>query len=258
MKDTSSEYTLYASPASYFSGKLRAYLNFKSIPYNEQLCTLETSKTELIPNIGKQVIPVLKSPQGEYLQDTTVIIDELEKRFPDQSIYPSTPKQKLVALMLEVYGDEWLLMPAMHYRWHFKKDNFNFIVREFGKSRRPNSSKFRQYLTGLKIALYFGNAPWAVLGISKSIRPNLEQWTENFLAAFNEHLNHHDFLLGSKPSIADYGFMGPLYAHLGRDPYPKKMLQATAPNVVAWIDRMNNPTEQQRSAGQFLDNDQIP
>jgi hypothetical protein len=49
--------------------------------------------------------------------------------------------------------------------------------------------------------------------------------------------------------------MGPLYAHLGRDPVPKALMQERAPHVFAWVERMNNP---QPLSGKFLANDAIP
>ena len=47
--------------------------------------------------------------------------------------------------------------------------------------------------------------------------------------------------LGDAPSRADYGLMGPLYAHLGRDPYPVRIMQQKAPLVFRWVERMNAP-----------------
>ena len=57
-------------------------------------------------------IPVLQIPEDDVWQDTTVIIDHMEKRFPQSSVYPATARRKLAALILEVFGDEWLLLPA--------------------------------------------------------------------------------------------------------------------------------------------------
>ena len=49
--------------------------------------------------------------------------------------------------------------------------------------------------------------------------------------------------------------MAPLYAHLGRDPVPKALMQSLAPNVYRWVERMNQP---QPLAGEFLAGDEIP
>jgi hypothetical protein len=49
------------------------------------------------------------------------------------------------------------------------------------------------------------------------------------------------YLLGDKPSIGDFGLIAPLYAHLGRDPYPLALMQARAIHVFRWVERMNRP-----------------
>ena len=75
-----------------------------------------------------------------------------------------------------------------------------------------------------------------------------------FLDQFNRHFANFEFLLGSRPSIGDYGLMGPLCAHLGRDPVPRALMEERAPNVYAWVKRMNNPQPQ---SGEFLADDVI-
>ncbi len=38
----------------------------------------------------------------------------------------------LASKLLELYGDEWLLRAAMHYRWHYKR-NWPLVFSEFGQ-----------------------------------------------------------------------------------------------------------------------------
>ena len=123
----SNYYQLYGSEASYFTGKVRSYLRYKGIAYEEHQATLTVYKNLILPRTGVHYVPVLISPDDIAVQDTTDIIDFLEQRFPDNSIYPDTPLQKLVALLFEVYADEWLILPAMHYRWNFKRDNLKSV-----------------------------------------------------------------------------------------------------------------------------------
>lgn len=69
------------------------------------------------------------------------------------------------------------------------------------------------------------------------------------------HFAKYDYLLGARPCVGDFGLMGPLYAHLYRDPAPGKLMKKIAPNVAKWVERMNqeNPV-----AGHYLDNDEVP
>ncbi|MGK5094823.1 glutathione S-transferase family protein [Deltaproteobacteria bacterium TL4] len=248
-------YTHYATEVSLYSGKTRAYLRYKDIPFIEVIPSRKVCKEILIPQTGKRMVPVLMSPDGLCVQDTTKIIDFLETRYPEPSVYPSTPWQRLVALLLEVYGDEWLLMPAMHYRWHYKKDNLWFILQEFGNWVEPEWPEELKRIAGIRLALYFGELYKPVLGISRKIHKPLEAWYEEFLRCFNEHLDIHPFLLGTRPCLGDFGFMAPLYAHLYRDPYPGKLMRRIAPNVCRWVERMNAPIP---GSGTFLPKDEVP
>jgi len=228
-------------------------LRYKGVPFDEILCTAEVYETIIIPRIGDNIIPVLISPEDIAVQDTTEIIDSLEERFTDASVYPKTPLQRLVALLFEVYGDEWLLIPAMYYRWWFKKDNYDFIVSEFGKTSMPDALPEIQRATGEMIAGFFGGLLPA-LGVSDRNHKQIEEWYESFLDCFNEHLKSHPFLLGTRPSVGDFGLMGPLYAHLYRDPYPGRLMRSRAPLVARWVERMNAP---EPNSGQFLRDDEI-
>jgi len=247
------KHILYGAEFSLYSGKARCYLRYKQIPFDEVLSSLGVYKETIIPNTGVRFIPVVKTPAGRYLQDTSHIIDSLEKSFPERSVMPDTPSQRLAALLLELYGDEWLLMPAMHYRWNF--DNFPFVFDEFGRSLFPRWPGFVRRFLGKRIGARFrGFLP--LLGITDANRNALEEWYEkDFLQSLERHFKEHDFLFGGRPSIGDFGLIGPLYAHLYRDPYPGSLMRRDAPNVAAWVERMIQPTEQY---GEWLADDAIP
>ena len=238
---------------SMYSGKTRAYLRYKQIPFSEQLSA--SIHDDIKAKIGRKIVPVLVTPEGEYIQDTTEIIDRMEQRFPSPSVYPETPAQKLVALLLELYGDEWLVMPGMHYRWNFKRQNLSFILEQFGDALHPHWPSWAKRTIALPLAVFFGIGFRPLFGINRRTVPAIEHSAEAFLRDFDRHLQDHDFLLGSRPSIGDFGMVAPLYAHLARDPYPKALMQRSYPRVYAWTQRMQNP---EGDPGAFLPDDQIP
>ncbi len=95
-----------------------------------------------------------------------------------------------------------------------------------------------------------------LLGITDANRNELEEWYEkDFLTSLDRHLKNHNFLFGGRPSIGDFGLIGPLYAHLYRDPYPDSLMRRDAPNVAAWVERMIQPTDYH---GEWLEDDEIP
>ncbi len=248
------DYTLYGGELSLFTGKARAYMRYKGLSWEEKLATKAVYSDVIIPQVGAPIVPILKTANGEYVQDTTDIIDFLEARHPQVSVYPSTPVQKLVALLLELYGDEWLVIPAMHYRWSVLDQQYDFIMSEFGRMSAPEATFKEQVALGEKRSAPF-RGMIGILGITDDTIAGIEKTYREFLLQLNKHFSEYDFLLGSRPSIGDFGLMGPLYAHLGRDPVPKALMQDVAPNVYAWVERMNNPVP---LSGDFLPDDQVP
>jgi hypothetical protein len=53
------------------------------------------------------------------------------------------------------------------------------------------------------------------------------------------------YLLGTRPSIGDFGLIGPLYAHQYRDPASGALMRSCAPQVVSWVERMQHPPQPQ-------------
>ena len=244
---------LIGAPVSLYTGKARAYLSFKRIPFDEVLATQEVYRSVIVPRTGVRYIPVLITDDDVAIQDTTDIIDQLERRYPEPAIYPESPAQRLVALLLEVYGDEWLVIPAMHFRWNIP-ENRAFAVREFGATSAPLASSDEQLAIGETLSKPFAGA-LPVLGITELSVPAIEASYEQLLRDLDRHFAALPFLLGTRPSIGDFGLFGPLYAHLYRDPYSGRMLRQRAPNVAAWVERMLEPS---RDQGAFLAGDQVP
>jgi len=248
------DYTLYGGDHSYYTGKARAYMRFKDLDWEEVTASRAIYKSTILPQIGAAIVPVLATADGQFVQDTTDIIDYLEAAHPAVSVYPYTPVQKLVALLLELYGDEWLIIPAMHYRWSVLEQQRDFIFGEFGRMSAPDATREEQLAIGERTSAMFRGSITG-LGITAQTAPGIEQAYLEFLDQLDAHFSQYDFLLGSRPCIGDFGFMGPLYAHLGRDPVPQALMQARAPNVYAWVQRMNNPVP---LAGAFLADDEVP
>jgi len=243
---------LYGSRTSLYTGKVRAYLDWKNVDYEEVLATAEIHKDFIMPNIGRSVIPVMETSDGEILQDSTCIIDHYEAIQSGPSIYPTGPKQRLVALLLEVYGDEWLVIPAMHYRWNYNEE---WVYGEFGATAAPDANQEEQLAIGKERATLFkGFCP--VLGINEQTIPAIEASYEALLAELDAHFSRHDYLLGSRPSIGDYGLIGPFYAHLYRDPASGEIMKRLAPNVTKWVERMVSVDAP--LSGSFLADDEIP
>ena len=126
------DYFLYGSAMSFYTGKARSYLRKKGLRF-EMRSTSHPGYARVVGVVGHAYQPILETAEGEVVQDTTEIIDFVESRHSLPAMYPTTPVQRLVALLLELFGDEGLVKPAMHYRWSFPEANDAFLASEFGR-----------------------------------------------------------------------------------------------------------------------------
>ena len=246
-------YTLYGAEVSYFTGKARAYLDWRGVDYEEKPATQDVYKTVILPTVGWPVIPVAAMPDGSIVQDTADIMQAVETREnASPPAWPAAPLQRFVSELLHLYGDEWLMLPAMHYRWNYNED---WAYGEFGALSAPQLSPQEQYELGRKNGARFKGA-LPVLGISEATVPGIETSYEAFLEEFSAHLDTHSYLMGERPSLADFAFYGPLYAHLYRDPASGELMQRLAPKVSDWVEWMK--AGGQGAGGDLAADDAIP
>ncbi|MEM1231123.1 MAG: glutathione S-transferase N-terminal domain-containing protein [Pseudomonadota bacterium] len=244
-------YTLYGSQASYFTAKARAYLRWRGVSYHEQAVSGELMQQRLLPTIGWPVVPVLELADGSLVQDTEDIIAAVEARTSGPRALPAQGLQRVVSLLLQLFADEWLTLPAMHYRWNM---NEQWIYGEFGRSSAPDASAAEQHTLGERIGARFkGFVP--MLGVTAQTIPGIEASYEQFLADFSAHLAEHPFVLGGRASYGDFALVGPLFAHLLRDPASGELMQRLAPQVVDWTQRVHGGNGQ---LGALLQDDAVP
>ena len=255
-------YVLYGMPGSLYTGKPRAYLRKQGIDFVEHAMGSTHFRERIVPLIGRFIVPVLETPDGELIQDGSDIIDHFERRgVAKWSAYPTSPRQSIVALIFELFGGEGLLRPAMHYRWDFPEQNERFLRFEFGRHLAPGQDAAQQagiydFASGrMKQAA-------AIFGVAPATASFIEAAYAEFLALFGAHCTQYPYLLGGRPSIGDYGLLAPLYAHLARDPMPADLMRRTAPAVARWVERMNAPNldsaEFEAAPAAWLAGDEIP
>ncbi len=218
-------YILYGVPHSYYTGKVRSYLRLQGIDYQERSPGHPNFAQQVLPAIGRSIIPVLVTPDAEIIQDSVDIIAHFERRGVRYPAYPNTPLRFIVALLIEYYGSQAMLKHAMHYRWSYLAQQEKFLQHAFG------SAKVMQ-----RMASYLPR-----LGVNAESIPQIEASYQALIAHLDTHFDQHPFVLGDRPSIADYGLMGPLYAHLGRDPVPAHIMKLQAPALCRWLERMLAP-----------------
>jgi len=230
---------LIGAPVSYYTAKVRAYLRYKRIPFFEVPATREIYRDVIVPRTGVRFIPVLISAQDVAVQDSAAIIDHLEAHYAFPRVEPLGPIGQLLAALLETYADEWLLLPAMHYRWNVP-ENRAYAMEEFGRLSLPTGTLAEQRELGELLAAPFaGSLP--ALGVHPTTAPAIEQSYQELLGELSAHFARHSYLLGERPCRGDFALFGPLYAHLYRDPASGRLMRELAPRVADWVERMREP-----------------
>jgi glutathione S-transferase len=246
-----------------WTGKIRSYLRKQGIPYIERLPTDQVFQREVMPTVKRFINPVIRFADGTIVQDTADIIDHLERHgYARFSVYPKSPLQYTVARALDLFGGEGVVRAAMHYRWSYRDYNESFLRHEFGLAYRAigmTQSAIDQQLDGF---MGYLNSYLPKLGITEKTASAIEVAYEDLLAALDAHFRVCPYLLGGQPTVADFGLIANLFAHLGRDPYPADLMKRQAPSVFRWTERMmaNDPDmpEFPNAAFALADQDVLP
>ncbi len=247
------DHTLYGVPHSLYTGIARCYLRTQGIPYQEIPTSDPDFASRIMPIIQRSIIPVLETPDGEIIQDSLDIIDHFEEQGVPYPAYPEGTLQKVLAIIIQYYGSQAMLRHAMHYRWSYREQQEGFLRDAFAAGAGEDladkiMSRMNSYLPRL--------------GVTDQSISEIEASFEQLLDTLNVHFGQHPYLFGGRPSIADYGLIGPMFAHLGRDPVPCNIMKVRAPKVFRWVERMTAPgldtPEFQGYGSDFVADDQVP
>ena len=238
-----SPYILWGTPHSLYTGKARSCLIKKGLAFVERCPSHTDYKARVRAAVGMVTFPVLETPEGQFIQDSTDIVtylDSLDDPASVTTMTPSTPLQTFVARLIDGFGLEGMLQAAMHYRWSYRDEQELFLQTEFGRGLYAGADREARRAAGRRVMDFFSSSLPA-LGITHETAPAIETAYEELLEALDIHFQSYPYVMGCRVSIADLGLIAPMYAHLGRDPYPTALMKKRAPNVARWVERMQLP-----------------
>ncbi|MBZ4210160.1 MAG: glutathione S-transferase N-terminal domain-containing protein [Rhodoferax sp.] len=255
---------LWGTPHSLYTGKARSCLIKKGLAFLERCPSHPDYKARVRPAVGLVTFPVLETPEGQFIQDSTDIVtylDALDQGAPAMSMTPATPVQLAVARLVDGFGLEGMLQVAMHYRWSYRDEQELFLQTEFGRGLYAGADREARRAAGRRVMEFFSSTLPA-LGITPQTIPVIEAAYAELLEALDVHFQSYPYVLGWRVSMADLGLIAPMYAHLGRDPYPTALMKKRAPNVARWVERMQLPNtpdgEYAAHVADWLPDDAIP
>ena len=239
MPTAAASYRLLGLEASPYTMKVRSFLAFKGLPF--EWITRSLANEPLFQKHAKvQLIPLLFLPNGETMQDSTLIIERLDRETPDPTIHPEDEALWFLSCLFEEFGDEWCNKLMFFQRWFYRDDARATGVRLAhdrldGRWWRPLA---RPIVARLMVRRMVPRLVYS--GGNETNLPQLKQSFENLVARLETHFQSRPYLMGGRPCFGDFGLWCNLY-EAWTDPTAKAHIEARAPALVAYIQRMMSP-----------------
>jgi glutathione S-transferase len=231
-------FRLYLYDVSYYSGKIEMYMRYKEIPFQRIELKAGQLLNVLYRNTGIMKVPAVETPDGRWLKDSTPMIDWFEKEYPESEVVPKEPVRFFLSKLAEDYADEWLWRPAMYYRWKYDRIPLGLrLGREiFDAKSLPLPLSLRSRIAAARQTRLFLRKD----GVTRETEPHIEATYHENLRSLNRILKDSPCLLGERPTLVDFGFMGPMFRHFSLDPTPSRIMREEAPRVYEWVARTWN------------------
>ena len=227
-------YRIFGAEMSPYSVKVRSYFRYKAIPHQWILRNAE-GQADYAKHAKLPIIPLVVTPQGTGIQDSTPIIDALEQLYPDPSIHPVDGIANFISALIEEFGDEWGNKWMFHYRWTREVDQVASAGR-IARMRAPAASEDEHAALVMQVRKRMVERVWFV-GSNDITASQIETGFRDMLALLERHLASRPYLFGARPAFGDFGLWGQLY-ELWTDPTAGALIEGGAPRVLDWIQRM--------------------
>ena len=240
----SSPVKLMGAPGSPYTRKLLAVLRYRHIPHRMLWGShgFISSGHEDLPEPKVRLLPTVYLPdetgkvQAEV--DTTPLIRRFEREYDGRSVIPSDPVLGFLNYLIEDYADEWLTKPMFHYRWAHEEDIANarkiLIYWQNPAMTDEQADALGQQVGDRQIERLY------VVGSNEETGELIEEKFISFLKVLDQLLMAQGYVLGTRPSSADFAIYGQM-TQLGIvDPTPARLTNRLTPRVRGWIDRMDD------------------
>ncbi len=241
-------YRIFGSELSPYSVKVRSYFRYKGLTH-EWILRGPANMAEFKRHAKLPLIPLVVTPDGDGLQDSTPIIERFEAAHPTPSIHPDDPALAFLSALIEEYGDEWLNKPMFHYRWYYEPDQQATAARiasvhlaggdQVGDAKVGGNEAALEQATAAVVARMVPRLGF--VGSSPETKDQIEDSLIQLLAILEPHLAGRAYLFGGRPAFGDFGLFAQLQ-QCSTDPTAGALIGAQAPNTLAWTARMLAPT----------------
>ena len=234
---------LIGGVGSPYTRKMVSYLRYRGIPYRiiwgDPASTLDKKKIE---KPKPSLLPTFILPDDNNIlkavTDSTPIIRRLEREFSGRGTIPNDPVLSFINYVLEDFADEWGTKYMFHYRWHDKVDADNagtiLPLQTLGVLPDDMLMNFKTMISQRQI-----DRLW-VVGSNNSTAAIIDSSYRRILELLEKHFTKNPFLLGKRPSSADFALFGQFSQLVNFDPTPRSIAHQTSLRTVAWVGLMED------------------
>lgn len=226
-----------------YSLKIRGVLRYRHIPFE---WVLRNSKWDVgFPPVPVALIPAIAFPDadGEYREamvDSSPQIMRLEGMYPERSLVPADPVVAFLDYLVEDYADEWVTKAMYHYRWHHRFEGAIDKASTLLPLGQDLHVDDRRHAGGKRFIKDRQMGRTALVGSTDQNAPVIEQSYVRLLQLLQSHLQHHDFLFGSRPGRSDFGLYGQLSQLVHWEPDSMELAVHEGPRVMVWVDWLDD------------------
>jgi glutathione S-transferase len=227
-------YRIIGAEMSPYSVKVRSYFRYKGIPH-QWILRNAASQAEYEKHAKMPIIPLVVTPDGTGIQDSTPIVDWIEKLHPEPSIHPTDTVARFISALIEEFGDEWGNKWMFHYRWARDVDQISSAGR-IARMRAPAASEQEHDKLAAQVRARMVDRVWFV-GSNEMTAPQIEAGFQEMLGLLDTHLTTRPYVFGARPAYGDFALWGQFY-EMWTDPTVGALIGGGAPHVLDWIHRM--------------------
>lgn len=232
---------LLGAPGSPYTRKMLALLRYRRIAHT-MIWGGHQNPPKGYPQPKVKLLPTFyfRGEDGdlEAAVDSTPITRRLEAEHEGRSVIPGDPELAFYNELIEDFADEWLTKAMFHYRWYHEPDRKNagplLMFWSMNTAPAEQARKMSDYFTDRQFNRLY------VVGSNDVTAQTIEESYERFIDILDALLQRGGFVLGARPSSADFAIYGQLTQLGWIEPTSAKVMVERSPRVRAWLDLVDD------------------
>ena len=235
--------TLVGAYGSPYSIKMRAVLRYRRIPY--RWVVRNSAQDRDFPDPQVPIIPFLVfhddvGGYSESMVDSSPQIMRLETEYAERSLLPTDPVVCFLDHLIEDYGDEWLTKVMYHYRWHHRYRDAIAKASNMLPLMSDNQMDAEQHRVMSEFIAERQMGRTSLVGSTDGNQDVIEESFVRLLTLLEDHFSHFQFLLGPRPSRADFGLFGQFSQLFFWEPDSALLAAKCSPRSVIWAYQIDD------------------